>query len=656
MHVLARIRIVLACLTAASLTLVSTFTPGAGGQSGAFGDSAIDRFAVSPSAEPQLSVDQQVRLLRQKMKFVFVIYQENRSFDSYFGTFPGADGLYARPANQMPGFYQPILGTDGQVSLIHPFRIGPEQSAADTDDVDHSHTRIVAKMDVSDTMPLMDRFALIEEQKYTSPGSKPTLRAKQMGELTMAYEDCDTVPILWRYANRFVLFDRIFQQFAGPSTPGNLSIIAAQNGATQWVRHPDQAYSGNGERGPGVPVVNDADPLWGSQLDPTPRDQRTPVNPHDFSGTPPRESDTQRNLTFASLPLTLAGRALGQVAARDRDPSGDLGDVREDVAKITESGADVVPWGWYQEGYTREPTDAPAGSKGVGELHTSYITHHNGPQYFGYVSNNPVMRRSLHGLHDLLDAIDHRRLPAKGGVFYIKGGTKNMLGLLPSDPDPRIQQAFLGDDDHPAYADAQISEAMAADAINRIARSPYWAQSAIVMTWDDSEGDYDHVPPQVLSRTPDGVIQSDGPRVPLLVISPYARVHAISHEQGDTASVVKFIDQVFNLTPLAMLPDELAAREEGQRRYGQLYLGPYDALTPGVGDLLSAFDPARLAGQAPPLPPDYVLIPNGFVNRLPAASLMSCASIGVVPTDRQMGIRNEIPPDFNPRPSTTPSP
>ena len=58
-----------------------------------------------------------------------------------------------------------------------------------------------------------------EEAKYTK-GGKPSLMAKQFGELTMAYMDGDTVPFLWRYANRFVLFDHIFQSMVGPSTPG----------------------------------------------------------------------------------------------------------------------------------------------------------------------------------------------------------------------------------------------------------------------------------------------------------------------------------------------------------------------------------------------------------------------------------------------------
>ena len=201
-------------------------------------DRAVSQFVVPSSREPKLTAKQQIALLRSKVKYVFVLYQENRSFDSYFGTFPGADGLFSQPASRTPGFVQPLINTDGTITTIHPFRIGPAQYASDTDDIDHSHPRIVAKMDLVGGTPQMDQFAVTEEKKY-SPTGNPSLKAKQFGELAMAYEDGDTVPFLWRYANRFVLFDHIFQEMTGPSTPGNLAIIGAQSGATQWMLHPE---------------------------------------------------------------------------------------------------------------------------------------------------------------------------------------------------------------------------------------------------------------------------------------------------------------------------------------------------------------------------------------------------------------------------------
>jgi phospholipase C len=228
------------------------------------------------------------------------------------------------------------------------------------------------------------------------------------------------------------------------------------------------------------------------------------------------------------------------------------------------------------------------------------------------------------------------------------------MGLKPVDPDPAVQKAFLGDDDHPAYSDAQISEALVASEVNAIAASPYWKQSAIVITWDDSEGDYDHVSPPLRNKGPDGSVTSDGPRVPLIVISPFARKFTVSHALGSQASVVKFVDAVFGVTPLAALPDEVKARRIGEAK-GLARMGPQDDPGNDIGDLLDAFDPDRLEGRRPPLPASYAEIPPAIVTHLPHYDNHGCAALGIVPVDRARGIVNPIPADFNPRPKTNPS-
>jgi len=612
---------------------------------------AIHQYQIAAGQEPHLSPKQMTQLLRKKIKYVFVLYQENRSFDSYFGTYPGADGIFSRKPDETPGFKQPIINTNGTTGTIQPFRIGPKQYAADTDDVDHSHPMIVSKMDIQDGVPKMDRFALEEERKYMKKG-KPSLVAKQMGELAMAYEDCNTVPLLWRYASRFVLFDHVFQEMTGPSTLGNIAIIAAQTGQTQWALHPEEAYKGDGARSPGVPVMNDNDPFWGSPLDPTPKAEKMPVNPHDFGIE--SKPHTQINLTFASLPLTLQGKRLKSVARQDRDPKRDLADVRHDIPFISKRHQAAVGFGWYEEGYGSGKVDMDDGPEDASGLHAAYITHHNGPQYFGYISNNPQMRKQLHGLHAFFDALKQQTLPKQGGVFFVKGGYRNIFGIKPADPDPRVQKNFKGDDDHPAYSDAQISEALVAKAVNAIAASPYWKESAIIITWDDSEGDYDHVPPPILAKGPDGSVISDGPRVPLILISPYARTGYVAHAQGNQASVVKFVDTVFSLPPLAFLPDEERGRKLGEKEFHQKGLGPEDAITPGVGNLTEAFSPARLLGKAAPLPASYVEIPDSLIDHLPQQTGYGCTDLGIVTTDRRLHIKNKIPDDFNPRPKTTP--
>ena len=144
--------------------------------------------------------------------------------------------------------------------------------------------------------------------------------------------------------------------------------------------------------------------------------------------------------------------------------------------------------------------------------------------------NPQVLNNNLHGAKDFFDAVEGRTLPRDGGVFYLRGGYDNNDGLVPVDPTPAIQHAFLGNDDHPAYSDQQISEALAAKAINDIANSPYWPESAIIITYDETDGFYDHVSPQRRSTFADGSPLAAGPRIPTILISPYAKSGKISHQ------------------------------------------------------------------------------------------------------------------------------
>ena len=147
----------------------------------------------------------------------------------------------------------------------------------------------------------------------------------------------------------------------------------------------------------------------------------------------------------------MTGGTVKTVTAADSQPASDLADVQQDIPAIAATKAAQLPWGWYEEGYDREP-----GDKGDA-LHTGYIGHHNGPQYFGYVSNNPQMTAHLHGLGDFFSDIQADKLSATGGVYYIRGGFKNIAGLKPALNDPAVQKNFVGDDDHPGYSDSAIS-------------------------------------------------------------------------------------------------------------------------------------------------------------------------------------------------------
>ena len=631
----------------------------------------VQRLASKVSSEPHLTTAEKVALLRKKVKYVFVLFQENRSFDFYFGTYPGANGLFSQPAASTPGFSQKIVNTDGSVGTITPFLIPQTVKdvngatvqiyPADTASVDHSHAGIINSQHFVNKVSLNDRFALDEEGLTTdangnivskttgaAPTSPPSLMQKQMGEVAMGHVDCDTAPYIWQLADRFALFDNFHMTVTSASTPNALAMIAGQSGLTQWALHPGE--SSNNTASPtvsssgGEPVVTDAGPFPGSNLDFSP--VKPPYNPADESPNTPA-----LNQTYASLPLSFMGKSIEATVASDPNPALDLLDVQHDIKRIAGDGNMPTNWGWFQEGYDAEPTDSTALP-----LHSSYVLHHNGPQYFGYVADNPKVAGShLFGLNDFFTAVKQNKLGSSGGVFYIRGGYDNNDGLVPVDPNPAVRKAFLGSDDHPGYSDLQISEQLIADEVNAIASSPIWNESAIIIAYDETDGLYDHEAVTSRVNDPEGNPLEPSSRIPAIVISPYAKSHAIVGQYSEHSSIIKFIDHLFNLTPLAELPDEVRGFEAGKALTGQDYMGPADARVPGIGAMLAAFDNARLTGQEAPLPAEYAAILPNTKPTLPHYPLGGCYTLNIVPTDYVGGkLLDPAPADFNPRPSTTP--
>jgi phospholipase C len=675
--------------------------------------------AHDPTAQTTLTLQQKIALLRQKVKYVFILFQENRSFDHYFGTYPGANGLfstypgaqasdpYAQPANNFSSFHSVIANTDGTYATITPFLIPRtiqninnqtvQLYPEDTFSVDHSHAGYLNDFHAdraTKSHPQNDGYPLDQEGLHYStdqsgtgapivnasgvtPTAAPTLQTKQKGEVVLSHIDCDTIPFLWQYADRFVLFDNFHQTETGPSTPNAIAMIAGQTGDTQWVKHPTQADPVHLT----LPNLTDSAPFPGSTQDtaavkpPYGPDEST--NSLDPTGTFPSVAP-QINLTFATLPLSFMGNQIGTIIRADQHPAADLSDVQHDILAIAAKNP-AVGWGWYQQGFGPEPFDGTSISENGGSFHynpapqhASYVVHHNGPQYFGYLGDNPQELAHMHGLQQFYNDIAAQALPAAGGVFYVRGGYYNNDGLLPVDPNANVKASTPGNDDHPNYSDAQISEASLADSINAIANSPYWSQSAIIITYDETDGLYDHQPEQFRTYGPDGQPETGGPRIPTIVISPYAAAHAVSHVYSEHSSVIKFIDELFGLTPLANLPDEAAAITAGANTAAfngpngpQANLGPADAL-PGMGDLLEAFDNDRLSGALPMLPASYAVIDPNQIRTLPhyvsttaQGAQYGCQVLGISPTDYSGGYAQgaEIdppPPDFNPRPVQSP--
>jgi phospholipase C len=647
---------------------------------------AVASYVLDPAEDAPLTDSEMAALVRAKIKYVFVVFNENHSFDNEFGTFPGVDGIYSdgakpRAAADTPGFTQTYTDLNGAAVSVQPFLIGAQQNASFIDSVDHSHKGLAKKIHVVDQVARMDQFSADEYQKYAKAGNNMAMaQGAQFARVVMSHIDCDTIPLAWSFASRFTIFDHVFATEDTPSTPNAIAMIAGQAGETQWVKHADDAktplpmsgtingktYSGSGNP-QRVPLISDPNPFWGSPYDATASDRQptSPAENYDY---------VAENLTFATVPLTAMGGQIADRTSRDLNGALDLADIQKDIPYIQNLNGPALTWGWYQNGYDLEPSDA----NGVAS-HANYVAHHEGPQYFGYLANNPEERLKMHGEGDFFADVANHRLPKAGGVFYVRGGFRNIRGATPPIQNPHypnpagltadelkaIAMTKSGDDDHPAYADRQISEAMNAEVVNAIASDPeLWSQSAIVVTYDESDGFYDHVPPRILSYGPDGLPLARGVRVPLLLISPYARAHAVSHAEGDHNAVIETINAIFNLPPLSSLPDEAEALKAGDapafNKFGpegfhQTFLGPRDANSPITDSLLSGFSPKRLRGEAPALPADYAMTPREVLWSLPHYGGQGCKAIGVVPEDQRQHIAAPPPPNFNTLPATLPA-
>src|ERR1700726_4174385 len=151
------------------------------------------------------------------IKHVVVIFQENVSFDNYFGTYPHAqknkDGssFFGGAKDDTPrvnGLEQAGLLTNNP-KVVNSFRI--DRSNAVTCDQDHGY----ADEQFAFHGGLMDRFAKVScTDKNIGPNS------------TMGYFDGNTVTAFWNYAQRFAMSDNSFGTTFGPSTPGLLNLVA----------------------------------------------------------------------------------------------------------------------------------------------------------------------------------------------------------------------------------------------------------------------------------------------------------------------------------------------------------------------------------------------------------------------------------------------
>jgi len=433
---------------------------------------------------------------RTPIKHVVVIFQENVSFDHYFATYPHAkpnlDGTqyFTGAADDTPRVNN--LETSGLLTnnpnSANPVRI--DRSVPNTCDQDHAYTAEEAAFDGG----LMDMF--VQQTGCTDP---------VLGKSSvMDYYDGNTVTGMWNYAQHFAMSDNFFGSTFGPSTPGALNVVSGTTfeGSVTNGLSPKGYIANNVSMGS---VIGDADPA----------------------------GDTCSSSTRTQI--TMSGKNVGDL--------------------LNSAG---ITWGSFMGGFA----NCTHVSTGITGLSTAdYIPHHAWFQYWASTLNANHLPPSSDAMIGKTDQANHEY---DISAFWTAVKDHNM-------PAVSYIKAPAIEDGHAGYSDPIDEQFFVVNFINALEKTDEWKETAVFITYDDSDGWYDHqmgpivrqsdVSDDVLlgpgncgkPRAYDtaGDIQNGrcgfGPRLPLLVISPYAKTNYVDHRVLDFASIVRFIEDNWNL-------------------------------------------------------------------------------------------------------------
>ncbi len=446
---------------------------------------------------------QQAAQTATPVKYVVVIFDENVSFDHYFGSYPNA----ANPAGE-PAFYPrpntPAVNGFNRTMLqnnpngIAPFRLDRSQNV--TCDNDNAYTAEQKAYHGG----LMDMFSLLSA---TGNGCGMNLN--------FGYYDGNTVTALWNYAQYFTLSDNFFAPVFGTTAMGHLNLVAGQtHGAT-------------------------------------------PAN-------------------IGSIVVN--GTVIGEVNPTDDDCSSGSSVVMSGPSIGDLLNAKDITWGWFYGDWT------PIGvNQGKAICTSGYDGHYAPFQYYASTANPhhlpPTSISTIgqtdranhqYSLSDFWAAVADGNMPA---VTFLKA--PHTMNGHPATSSPLAEQTFL------------------VDTINQLQQTPQWPQMAILLTWDDSDGWYDHVMPPIVNQSSDpnndallgpelcgtaaaGAYQDRcgyGPRLPFLVLSPFARRNFVNHNLQDMTSILRFIEDNWSL---GQIGDQSFDAEAGS------ILGAFDFTHPGV--------------------------------------------------------------------------
>lgn len=461
-----------------------------------------------------------------KLGHIIVIYAENRSFDNLYGLFPGANGIN----KAAPGQYTQ-LDHDGKAFITLP----PIPASKDG--------RIPAI-----TAKLPNRPFRIDQPPVSLPASAPSrdlvhryyqnieqinggknnhfAAMSDAGGLVMGYYDGSKLP-LWQWAQDYVLADNFFMGAFGGSYLNHQWLVCACtpqdiNGQDKLRAQLDN--NGKLKRKPESPASAMQGPplLRDGALTPDGYSVNTQQPPYQPSGIP---TETNGDARFADP-------ALHPLPPQTAKTIGDT------------LSAKGVSWAWYAGGWNAALADGmqpPEHTRSVIYNHhegaVNFQAHHQPFNYYAHFAPGTA-ERALHlkDGDDFVNAISDGTLPHV--AFYKPTGHLN---------------------EHPGYTDVLSGDQHIASLIERIRQSPLWPTTAIIVTYDENGGFWDHAAP------PKGDRWGPGTRIPALIISPFAKRGFVDHTAYDTTSIIKLITRRFALEPLPVVREN-------------------------AGDLLNAFD------------------------------------------------------------------
>ena len=454
------------------------------------------------------------------IKHLVVIFQENVSFDHYFATYPHASNPAGEPrftadrrtprVDNLLGSLlasNPNLNSRNGAGATNPFRLDRTQAA--TADQNHAYTAEEQAYDdgKADLFPL-----------YTGTATAGGVGAFGTKGQVMGYYDGNTVTALWNYAQHFAMSDNAYTNTYGPSTPGALEVVAGQTNGFELVASTRSSYYIPDGQG-GYTLINDVDPGY----------------------------DVCSSATDQGMML---GRNIG-----------DLLDAKG------------ISWGGFMGGFdlTLVNANGTTGCKRstfstvVNETVADYVPHHNWFQYFKSTANpthaRPNSIAAVGHTYDADGTVDPANHEYDLHDFYAAVEAGNF-------PAVSFLKAPAYEDGHAGYSDPLDEQAFLTKVINFLQMRPEWRDTAVIVTWDDSDGWYDHAyanptspsfdsgadrlngpgvcgkgtPVQGLGGKPVNGRCGPGTRLPFLVISPYAKVDYVSHVRISQASVVRFIE------------------------------------------------------------------------------------------------------------------